>query len=172
MSIMVFLESCPDSYDFPAGGQTVIPLASETEFLKTIETSQPIQPVEIAPARKELSLPQAYSLVIFAVRMAIHAVRTGDPRLLRAGLIGLVVDDSLVDWRDILAACSIIEDCASRLGIDFRHDIEKVVDLATERRQETIVSGFLQREPRMRKPDVMGYTPKEGPDGLYYVRID
>lgn len=164
-----FFRSRPSGCDFPTGGIIEIPLPSEQALLEAIEQSAPLGEAELLPFRKNLTIRDTYSLLIFAVRMAILAARTGAPGIFRAGLLGVVVDDEVADWRDVLTALSIIEDCASRIGLDFRSELEKALELATEGRRKTIHEGYLSRSPEMRTTRIMGFVPSGEGKSLRYV---
>lgn len=148
-----------------------IPAPTEQMLLETLKQYSPINSHDLATVRQGLGVRHAYSLMIFAVRMAIHGARTGSADVIRMGMLGLAVDDGVVDWRDVLIALSLVEDCASRLGLDFGEEIEKLASLATEERKRIMLEGYLPRSSEMRAIDVMGFKATEGSEGLQYVRL-
>ena len=164
-----FLESCPSDFDFPLGGAVEIPLKTEQDLVTVIHNVGVLGSGDLVALRKDLSIRQAYSLLIFAVRMAVLAARTRSARLITAGLLGIMIDDGAIDWRDLIVALAIIEDCASRLQVDFQTEVEKWVSLATDVRRKTIRESYLSRTAEMRKVELMGYLAAEGSEGLTYV---
>jgi len=167
--VRAFLSACPDSYDFPIGGELSIPSAFEQKFLTLLSGDVTNQLLE--SVRQNISRNDAYSLVIFAVRMAVHAARTKDTAPIEKSLWILSVDDNDVDWRDTLIALSIVEDCSARSGFNFTNRIAELAQLAPSRRRKTIEDGYLSRTPEMRDVETLGYKPIN-PDSneLYYVR--
>ena len=166
-----FLGFLPEEYYFfPSGGDLAIPLTSEEEFLQALEKGQ-AELAEVVPAvRMRLSRKQAYALAIFAVRMAILGAKTKGAGVIRHSLISLMFDDDLVDSRDILCALSLVEDCGSRVAMDTGNLLETLVEIATWKRRETIVDGYLARPPNMRTIDVFGYFAVINKEGLRYTR--
>lgn len=169
-AIKLFLAEYPRYLEFPLGGTTAIPMDSEQRLLASIDQEFPIVPDDVAALRGELSRHNAYSLVTFATRMAVFVARTNAASLMEAVSIGLVLDDGLVDWRDMLVALSIVEDCANRLGVDFRACIDRTSTLAADQRRRTIQQGYLTREPKMRDIGVMGFRTEGVGEGLHYIR--
>src|SRR5262245_45559660 len=120
-AIRKFVSSRRAVYDeFPSGGSLPIPQPVERSLLEVLERNQPIDSSTVSASCFEFSTGQADDLVIFSVRMAIYAARASLAHVLRAGMIGLVLDDNVLDERDLLSALSIIEDCASRIGADMQ----------------------------------------------------
>jgi hypothetical protein len=168
-SVRAFIESCPADFDFPMGGTNAIPMKSENAILDSLEDAERLTRNAVIPIRDQLGLRQSYSMVIFAVRMAVLAVRTNTQHYLKAGFLGLAVAGRQVDWRDLLGALSIIEDCANRLGLEFRVEIEQCVALMADEARETLIDGYLSRLPEMRKVEVMGFVAQNCEAGLCYV---
>lgn len=168
-AVRQFLASCPPSYHFPTGGSSPIPSGDELLLLEALKSRRPTQRADLKPIADQIDPGAAYSLVIFAVRMAIHSARQRESSALLAALPALVVDDDFVDYRDLLGALSIIEDCAARIGLDASAVFEQVAGLASPRRSGTIRNGYLARTPDMRIPAVMGFRAVEDKDGLQYV---
>jgi hypothetical protein len=157
-SIHSFVRSFPKEAEFPLGGELEIPTQAERNLLRVLESGRPFPASTIASLRSELGIHDAYALVIFSVRMAVFAVRRNEAKPLLLGLMGLVIDDGKVDWRDILSALSIVENCAARLGIAFAPAMEEFYPLASPQRRDTIKDGYFAREPDMRKIEIMGFV--------------
>ena len=146
-----------------------VPTQAEEQLIAAMRAS-PVTEIKVVELRHELSVRDAYSLVTFAARLAVHAVRIGDASQLEIVLPMLIVDDCVVDWRDILVAMAIIEDCAIRLGIDFAACVQNVTQFATVRRRRTIEEGYLSRPRTRREVEVMGYRAVGVDKELTYVR--
>lgn len=163
-----FLKACPGMPDFPLGKPLPIPTGSELLFLEEIQVASAISTIQLDSIRKDLSIAQGYQLVIFAIRMAILAVRISRPDFLVSSLIGIVADDDAVDYRDVLRAIAIIEDCASRLRIDFDSEIKNACRFASARRRSLILQGYLSRPVDMKGIAVMGFTAVGESESLEY----
>jgi hypothetical protein len=158
-SIKRFLEGYPDQTAFPLGKPVAIPTDAELTLLEAMAETVPALVGDLVSVRKNVKeVAHGYSLIQFAIRMAVLAVRRDNPDILITSLPGLILDDDKVDWRDILRALSIIENCAVRLGIEFRPAVENLCQFATPKRRHTIVEGYLVRSPDMRDVRVMGYA--------------
>jgi hypothetical protein len=164
-----FLSSCPNDFDFPAGGTTKIPLESELKMAKEIQDAMPLTSESLVPLRERLTIRRAYQLIIFAVRMAVLAARTGAAGLIDTAIYGLVIENGLVDWRDTLRALSIIEDCAKRLGIDFQNKIKQFENLMSDKSKKVVFEGYCSRAVEMRAVTAMGFIVENGEDGVSYV---
>jgi hypothetical protein len=151
------------------GNPELLPEGNETDVFELFRKNKEEILARVPELRPKISFEDAYRLTILAVRMAVLAVRTQNRELLRAGLIGLVIDDSEVDWRDFLGALSIIEDCARRLGLDFYAEVLFLLGFTSRSRKETIQNGYFSRALAFRSPDVFGFAAV-GPDfNLKYV---
>lgn len=151
-----FLMACPTDYDFPSGGVVRIPLESERQLMAVCQAGPPAENV-IEMFRQNLSSRDGYSVVIYSVRTAIYAVKGNSRDYLISGLIGLLLDDGIVDWRDVLGALSIIEECSTRLGINLQSEFDKILPLASQRRRKTILNDFYSRSKAQRQVTTMGF---------------
>ena len=137
-------------------GDDLIPTATEVDVHRWILDSPSITPKLIGDVRPSLTKRQAYDLVGFTLRSLVHFARVEEAEKMPSVLFTLALDDDLVDWRDMLRALSIAEDCMARNGYDFPESIQQAKALASEPRRSTI-DGYLDREPDMRKTEVMGF---------------
>ena len=158
-----FLDSVPKSFPFPMGGDTTIPTSFEEELLSSITAAMDAGCQEWPSVGN--AIRGGYQSAVFAVRMAVYAARESDSRILEAGLYGLVFSNGQVDYRDLLKALSIIDDCCQRLNVELANVLPAHVDL--NGMQDTI-KGYLLRDAEMREIDVMGIHTEETPDGLVY----
>ncbi|GEM_PF-6160229 len=154
-AIDAFLETVPPTIRYYAmGGDVEIPTAAELALLHVFETSPPRSRADLTDIASKLTMDQAYTLPAFSLRMAIYAVRTNAIQALRAGTFGLVIDNDLKDWRDVLLSLSIVEDCASRLGTDLHSVMQNAIKVATDQRRDTI-NAYISRPPDWRGLGIM-----------------
>jgi hypothetical protein len=151
------------------GGDVGIPTTEELALLRAFENFPPALRNELAPIAKTLTLRQADLLSAFTVRMATFAVRKNAIHVLRIGTLPLVVDDNLLDWRNVLMVLSIIDDSALRLGTDLESVIQDAIALASDRRRTTI-NEYLLRPPAFRGIKVMGIEALGNGDQFRYKK--
>lgn len=169
-ALRAFLETSPLEPQKPSAGLAIISRPEELDLLQAVHSAGPLSEGMVAQLGQEVDLAQSYLLLDFAVRSAIYAVRAGSPRALHNGAFALVLDRDLLDYRDVLVALSVIEDCALRLGSDLKSSITPVLGIATEKRRDTIM-GYLGRPPELRGLGVMGMVVSgEGPMLTYSMR--
>ena len=162
--VTVFLESCPPNFNFPLGGEVAIPQPSESCLLNYLLAGGGLTSADIVRMRKELARNDAYSLAIFAARMAVLSLERKQKELLESSFWALVVDDDRLDWRDVLVSLSIVEDCLLGHNGDIAGLIRSHAEIATERRKK-IVLGYLKRRFKMRSVEIMGYKAVQVTDG-------
>jgi hypothetical protein len=164
-----YLAACPADVVFPMGVNK-IPDGAEIKLSQFLGSLPAMTQGEIASVRDELMIRQSYQMVIFAVRMAVWAVRVAEANKLISGLFGFALGGVQTDWRDFLGALSITEDCATRLELDFRCEIEGLRHLFDTTTIQTI-EGYLSRSAEMRAVEVMGFKAESCSDGLRYVSL-
>jgi hypothetical protein len=169
IAISQFLAGCGQNYDFPAGGSISIPSETEKSLVNALQRMSNPQPKEIAQFRRQLGFRESYKLLIFAVRMGILAARRGDASLLQAGLIGLVLDKGHVDYRDLLGALAIIEECSLRVHLDLHEELRSVAPLIEDARLRDTIDGYFAREPQMRQTEVLGFKIVDSKEGLAVI---
>jgi hypothetical protein len=144
------------TYGFSGTGRLPIPSAEELNLLDALRRARVTSRADLealVPAEGDLTASDY--LITFAVRMVIHAARTGDPEPLTTALPLLAVDEE-ADFRDVLLALSVVEECGRRLGLDVDALLQSVAPLAGPRRRHTILRGFLSRDPGYRTTQVFG----------------
>jgi len=156
-AISAFLETVPSSVRYRGmGGDVEIPTSAEMSLVRVFEALFPRCRDDLAPIARGLNVDQSYRVAAFSVRVATLAARTNAIHLLRAGTLGLVVDDNLVDYRDVLMGLSVVDDCTSRLGADLGFVMQDAISVASDRRRDTIVREYLSRLPAWRGIGPMG----------------
>ena len=166
-AIEELLATYPSDGFFPMGDDP-IPTGAESRIHEWIADAPLITRDQIASVRSGLTRNQAYNLVGFSLRSLVRFAREQNPERMPSVLFALVVDDDLVDWRDMLGALSIAEDCLRRHDHSFSELITALRPLASERRQSTI-DGYLSRSAEMRSPEVMGFSASGNEEEFTYV---
>jgi hypothetical protein len=161
MAINEFCAKCGNEMDFPDGGEIEVPQPLEADLLATIRRNKPFNSSEIAELRIRGDVQKAYSMVIFAVRTAIWAYREESFQILSDGAIGLILDEDLVDYRDMLGALAIIDECATRMGTTLTSLMAEVEAFAMPKRLVTIKEEYLSRTEKMKSVAVMGFKAVE-----------
>lgn len=90
---------------------------------------------ERARQRSELTIDDFYTLLTFAQRRVLIALRSGDARaneaVLRDGLRALpAIDCDRVDWRDLSATISLLSWALVRAGLDAAGELRKTAERA------------------------------------------
>lgn len=156
-AISAFLESCGRDYEFPAGGHHELLTNQEQALLELLRDCELSVEQQVSTLAKERDWSDCYSLVIFAVRLAILAVRHDEQSLYRIGLVALVAGSPKVDWRDVLGAFAIFNVCGKRIGIDFEAEVEPIAACGDAERLRSTLGGFFSRDAELRAVDVMGF---------------
>ena len=163
------LRAYPKNLGVSCAADFQLPLPEESALVGRLPLTS--QRLLIDTLRIQVDGDMAYGLVSLATRLAILSVRNGDPELLKKGLWGILVDDGLVDWRDILRALSVIDDCARRVGFPIEPFLRESAEFATEKRKHTILEGYLSRPSALRMPEIMGLKARGAASNLVYVPI-
>jgi hypothetical protein len=152
------LGTYPRDLWFPFGDDLPLPTELETKLVVAMERASPLQAEAVRLLREHLSVRDAYALATFAVRMALLAARTARPQLVELALIGLLIDDGVLDYRDLLRALALTEYCAACVGTDFETLIGKMLPLASAGRSAFIRDTYLSRPPDARSLEAVGYA--------------
>src|SRR5262249_23317668 len=81
-------------------------------------------------------------LLVYGMRMAFLSVRSRKPLGVWHGLMGLVLDNDILDYRDVLRVATLLYDAATRLGASPEELFQRAIIHATSRRCE-LLKGFL-----------------------------
>lgn len=167
-SVSAFLESCGRDYEFPAGGQQELLTSQEAGLLETLRHCELSIEQQISQLASNRNWSDCYSIVVFGVRLAILAVRTNDAAVYRTGITALVAGCPKVDWRDVLGAFSIFEECGKRLSLEFQKEVESIAPYGGVEKLRSTLDGFFSRDEEMRAVDVMGFKEIGEGDNLTY----
>ncbi len=98
--------------------------------------------------RSAISMDEFYTLLTFARRSAVFAIRGRDATWVEAGMTAVaMIDSGRVDYRDVLVALSLLHHAARRIGIDAALMFRQKAALC---RPDTaiVVTGYLDRSDR------------------------
>lgn len=168
-AIDAFLKSVPRDWEFPWGGETEIATAEELRLADAIEAMAECSAVEGESVRRMTRL-EAYDALIFAVRIAVLAVRTESPGRLRSSVFMLMHEGDQVDWRDMLGAMSLVNCCARRLNIDLVPIAEGLGVIATERKRNLIAKGYFPRASQDGAPECFGFIAEGDGAKFHFTR--
>ncbi|MBN2098020.1 MAG: hypothetical protein JW753_00330 [Dehalococcoidia bacterium] len=95
--------------------------------------------------RKRVSLNEFYTLLTFARRSSVFALRERSPDVLSAGILAVcMIEAERTDFRDILMALSLLHHSATRIGINPDEAFHAAEQLA-EPRVRDLLAGFVRR---------------------------
>ncbi len=120
--------------------------------------------------RAEIRENLAESLLHFAWRMAVRALREKSDTPLRLGLIALVIEDRQTDWRITWIRLGYICYAATRLCVDFDSIARAVSEFATEATRE-LLARFIEAEPEYKKPNPATFKEATSIHGPTLVRL-
>jgi len=92
----------------------------------------------------------------FCMRMAGLAVGTRQAGFLLAGLIALILDDDVLDPRDVYSLLAILNDASGRIAAPFERYCQLAARSATPLRSRLILEGFLAGPDYMKSLESMG----------------
>jgi hypothetical protein len=94
-----------------------------------------------AELRDEMSMNDFYSLLTFARRASVFAMRSNDGQWIVDALHGIaIIDAHRIDERDIPLTLSVVHHAAERIGIDTKKKFEAAASLAEKKPAELIRS--------------------------------
>lgn len=118
-----------------------------------------------------LGTSRAESGLLFGIAMgaAAWAVRERSPLKLRLGLLALILENGSEDYRESVRRLCVLNDSASRIGIDLQSLYFNVRQFSTEATSQVFDTYFQTGEKRI---GAMGYEAFQGPDGFDYKRVN
>ncbi len=121
--------------------------------------------------RDAIPMDDFYTLMTFADRSAVFALREEDPTILQDGLTALaMIDAERTDYRDVLMSIALLNHGAERLDLDVAAEFEAAAKLAEPRTAELLLS-FVEREPHSKAlGESWGYHQVELDTGIGFVR--
>jgi hypothetical protein len=109
--------------------------------------------------RKRITLNFASSLLHFAWRKAVQALRTRSAEAITNGLVALSIENERLDYRDSICCLGLLYHAAQRIGTNPDMYFDEAAVLSTETMAEEI-RGFLRRSPEHKNLSAVGF--KEG----------
>ena len=101
---------------------------------------------ERAEFRGAVSMHEFYTLLSFAKRSCVFALRSGNQDLLRSGLTAVaMIEADRTDFRDILMTLALLHHSASRLGMDAGAEFTSAAKIAEPATSE-LITGFASRD--------------------------
>lgn len=151
-----FLRSRDDNYRFPAGGNHAILSSTEVALVEALESVEKTSDEKIQVLHEQLEWTECYDVLILGVRLAILSVRQHNTARFRQGLLFLFAGARKVDDRDVLRACSIFENCANQLEVEFETEAFQILPPGHLGKFCPTVSAFFRRSEEMKAIQVMG----------------
>jgi hypothetical protein len=141
---------------------------AEEELATTLNQVNLLTPSEWQAIRARVDKRLAGKLLTFAFRMASRALQAKNEGLIYSGVVAIILDNDLLDPRDIYMVSSVLFDAGERIGVPPDGSFRRATQFATERRRNVIVKGFLSGPPYMKAIKSMGmYLVEEGSLAYY-----
>jgi len=165
------IATCGRDYAFPAGGQIALLTPQESTLLNELTHRSLSTSDKLLCLAEDHDWSACYTLVTFAVRLAVMGVRQRDCATFKIATLALVATSPKIDWRDTLGVLAIFEDCASQLEFDFQSDVKRILIFSDAKELRSLIDTYFSRSPEMRSVSVMGISKVgEGKD-LTYIGI-
>jgi hypothetical protein len=162
-------------YDFWHGDQFLIdpaPSSLDDELRKVVRSYAASQPRQRAVMRDSISMEGFYTLMTFARRSAVFAMRERKVEIARGGLIAVaMIDPERVDFRDIPACLYLLYHAANRIGADADGMFREVGALSDSEVGKDIV-GFVERASDRRSLSSSLFVEVETEKGLGFIDRD
>ena len=117
--------------------------------------------------RSRVDASLAGLLLVYSMRMSILAVRHREKHRLYDAAMGLVIDNDLLDYRDVLTVACLIYDAATRIGIDPSMPIRDAMTHATLARRN-LLEGYLTGPSYTKSITSMGFEALKTKHGFTY----
>lgn len=123
-----------------------------------------------AAMRRAISMDELYTLLTFARRAAVFAIRRGDPSIVRDALAAVaMIESDRVDFRDALMAIALLHHAAERTGRGGDAMLQEAAPLA-EPGTADLLAGFAARDPEDKHiRDAWGFAEVQSAGGPGFV---
>jgi len=122
------------------------PHALDPQLCELCRRIAALEPAARAAARRSISMEEFYTLLTFARRMALFAVRERSVDRVRDGLNAIaLIELARIDYRDVPMAVALLRHAAQRIGADVRALLDGASAIA-----EPEIAGFLAEFARRR----------------------
>ena len=133
-----------ERYDFWRGETSLIdprPTPADEEVQRVARAFAAAPSSRRAELRDEMTMNDFYSLLTFARRASVFAMRSRDPQWIADALHGIaIIDAHRIDERDIPLTLSVVHHAAERIGIETKKRFEAAALLAEKKPAELIRS--------------------------------
>ncbi|HJW93449.1 MAG TPA: hypothetical protein VJ901_07505 [Thermoanaerobaculia bacterium] len=139
------------SYDFWRGETSLIdprPAAADDELRRVTRAFASASSSARAEMRDDMSMNDFYSLLTFARRASVFAMRSKDAQWITDALNGIaIIDAHRIDASDIPRALSVVHHAAERIGIDAKKKFEAAASLA-DRNPAELIRSFVRGDEK------------------------
>jgi hypothetical protein len=148
-----------------------VPSDLDTQMHKSCEEFRALSELGRAQFSSAISLDEFYTLIEFARRTAVFALRERNTQILRGGLIAVaMIEAKRTDFRDILVVLALLHHTASKIGPDPDVLFRNTAKIA-ERQVAELMIGFADRDKQNKNlRDSWGYLEVKTEFGLGFVR--
>jgi hypothetical protein len=105
-----------------------------------------------------------WSLLHYAHRMAVRAMRINDRACIWQGLISLLLEGARSDPRETIGCLAMLCHAASHIKADFAHLANEAAVMATPQ-MAYYIQEFIQREPHLKSLEAMGLRETHDANG-------
>lgn len=162
-------------YDFWHGDQSLInpaPSSLDDALRKVARRYAASEPQQRAAIRDSISMDGFYTLMTFADRSAVFAMRERKAEIARDGLIAVaMIDQDRVDFRDIPSCLYLLYHAASRVGADADGMFRQIGMLSESEVGKQIVR-FAEQTPDRRSLRSGLFVEVETEKGLGFIQRD
>jgi|SRR5579864_1985673 len=140
---------------------------AEDDLARGLSSIDVLSEEDWRPIRGEVDLDLAARLCAFSLRMASLATRSNSAYFIASGLAALILDDEVIDPRDVCTLCCILYDAAIRIGASPDLIFRRVAKSATPTRRQ-LLEGFVDGPSYMRSLGSMGVELIKTAEGQSY----
>jgi len=138
-------------YDFWRGETSLIdprPVPADDEVRRLARAFVSADASRRSEMRDEMSMNDFYSLLTFARRASVFAMRTRDVQWIADALYGIaIIDAHRIDEHDIPITLSIVHHAAERIGADTKKRFEAAASLA-EKKPAELLRSFVRADDK------------------------
>lgn len=148
---------------------TLQPSTIDTTVKQLIDRYSALAPADREAFLTPFSMDQSFTLLLFAIRMAMLAVREHSTQRIVDGLMALVIEDCRLDWREVLIVCSLLNHSAQLIGADATALFDRAAGMASPTTAEHL-RGFVRRDPGLQRVESFGWRASGSGAGFRYER--
>jgi hypothetical protein len=122
---------------------------------------------EWSEIRTSIDQHLAGMLLVYGMRMATLSVREGNPIRVSHGLMALVLDQDLLDQRDVLCDAALLYDASTRLNVSPEALFRRSANYASSQRSSLLLQ-YLTAPDYMKSAESMGFDVVTTEEGFTY----